>query len=153
MTMIRYILKQNKNKKSNAFGKYYAYPVIEETVGLDALADHMSNHNTPFSKGAITGMLTDMVECIKELLLEGKNVKLPDLAIFSIGIKNAKGGADSEEDFTVTSNIKTVKLRARATGELTAKSLDLDANLKRATVTTKKPAASTSTSEPDPENP
>jgi len=31
----------------------------------------MSNHNTPFSKGAIKGMLTDMVVCIKELLLEG----------------------------------------------------------------------------------
>lgn len=136
MTMIRYILKQNKNKKSNAFGKYYAYPVIEETVGLDALADHMSNHNTPFSKGAITGMLTDMVECIKELLLEGKNVKLPDLAIFSIGIKNRPGGAAAPEDFTSSGNILGVKLRARATGELTPKSLDLDATLKKATVVT-----------------
>ena len=132
MTMIRYILKQNKNKKSNAFGKYYAYPVIEETVGLDALADHMSNHNTPFSKGAITGMLTDMVECIKELLLEGKNVKLPDLAIFSIGIKNDSGAEDSEE-FSVSKNIKSVKLRARATGELISTNLNLVASLKKAT--------------------
>ena len=132
MTMIRYILKQNKNKKSNAFGKYYAYPVIEETVGLDALADHMSNHNTPFSKGAITGMLTDMVECIKELLLEGKNVKLPDLAIFSIGIKN-DGGAEDSEEFSVSKNIKSVKLRARATGELISTNLNLVASLKKAT--------------------
>ena len=30
--MIKYILKQNKNKKSSAFGKYYAYPVVEETI-------------------------------------------------------------------------------------------------------------------------
>ena len=134
--MILYVLKQNKNSKSAAFGKYFAYPVIEETINLDALAEHMSNHNTPYSKGAIKGMLTDMVSCIKELLLEGKNVKIADLAIFSLGIKN-NGGAVSEDVFTVSKHIKGVKLRARATGELIAKSLNLEATLKKASATTK----------------
>ncbi|MBR1655530.1 MAG: hypothetical protein IJ698_03825, partial [Prevotella sp.] len=103
---------------------------------LDGLAEHMSNHNTPYSKGAIKGMLTDMVGCIKELLLEGKNVKIADLAIFSLGIKN-NGGAVSEEAFSVSKNIKGVKLRARATGELIAKSLNLEATLKKASATSK----------------
>ena len=134
--MILYVLKQNKNSKSAAFGKWFAFPVIEETIDLDALAEHMSNHNTPYSKGAIKGMLTDMVSCIKELLLEGKNVKIADLAIFSLGIKN-NGGAVSEEAFTVSKNIKGVKLRARATGELIAKNLNLEATLKKASATTK----------------
>ena len=134
--MILYVLKQNKNSKSAAYGKFFAYPVIEETIDLDALADHMSNHNTPYSKGAIKGMLTDMVGCIKELLLEGKNVKIADLAIFSLGIKN-NCGAVSEEAFTVSKNIKGVKLRARATGELISKSLNLEATLKKASATTK----------------
>ena len=134
--MILYVLKQNKNSKSAAFGKWFAFPVIEETIDLDALAEHMSNHNTPYSKGAIKGMLTDMVGCIKELLLEGKNVKIADLAIFSLGIKN-NGGAASEEVFSVSKNIKGVKLRARATGELIAKSLNLEATLKKASATTK----------------
>ena len=134
--MILYVLKQNKNRKSPAFGKWFAFPVIEETIDLDALAEHMSNHNTPYSKGAIKGMLTDMVSCIKELLLEGKNVKIADLAIFSLGIKN-NGGAVSEDVFTVSKHIKGVKLRARATGELIAKSLNLEATLKKASATTK----------------
>ena len=134
--MILYVLKQNKNRKSPAFGKWFAFPVIEETIDLDALAEHMSSHNTPYSKGAIKGMLTDMVSCIKELLLEGKNVKIADLAIFSLGIKN-NGGAVSEDVFTVSKNIKGVKLRARATGELIAKSLNLEATLKKASATTK----------------
>ena len=134
--MILYVLKKNKNSKSAAYGKYFAYPVIEETINLDALAEHMSNHNTPYSKGAIKGMLTDMVSCIKELLLEGKNVKIADLAIFSLGIKN-NGGATSEDTFTVSKNIKGVKLRARATGELIAKSLNLEATLKKASATSK----------------
>lgn len=134
--MILYVLKQNKNSKSAAYGKFFAYPVIEETIDLDALAEHMSNHNTPYSKGAIKGMLTDMVSCIKELLLEGKNVKIADLAIFSLGIKN-NGGSVSEDVFTVSKNIKGVKLRARATGELIAKSLNLEATLKKASATSK----------------
>ena len=134
--MILYVLKQNKNSKSAAFGKFFAYPVIEETVTLDGLAEHMSSHNTPYSKGAIKGMLTDMVSCIKELLLEGKNVKIADLAIFSLGIKN-NGGAVSEDVFNVLKNIKGVKLRARATGDLIAKSLNLEATLKKASATSK----------------
>ncbi len=85
---------------------------------------------------AIKGMLTDMVSCIKELLLEGKNVKIADLAIFSLGIKN-NCGAVSEEVFTVSKNIKGVRLRARATGELIAKSLNLEATLKKASATSK----------------
>ena len=134
--MILYVLKQNKNEKSSAYQKWFAYPVIEETIELDGLAEHMSNHNTPFSKGAIKGMLTDMVSCIKELLLEGKNVKISDLAIFSLGIKNA-GGATVPDDFSVSRNIRGVKLRARATGELSATSINLEATLKKATATTK----------------
>ena len=134
--MILYVLRQNTNSNSKAYGKWFAYPVIEETVTLDGLAEHMANHNTPFSKGAIKGMLTDMVGCIKELLLEGKNVKIADLAIFSLGIKN-NGGAESVEEFNVSKNIKGVKLRSRATGVLIAKSLNLVANLKKASATTK----------------
>ena len=72
-----------------------------------------------------------MIQCIKELLLQGMNVKIDDLAIFSLGIKN-KLAAATEEDFTVSKNIEGVKLKARATGELMSKSLNLDATLKKA---------------------
>ena len=132
--MILYTLRKNNDMMSKSYGKYYAYPVIEETLELDELAKHMANHNTPFSEGAIKGVLADMVSCIKELILEGKNVKIADLAIFSVGIKNA-GGAATPEEFSVAKNIQGVKFRARATGELTAKNLNLEATLKRATAT------------------
>ena len=130
--MIRYILRKIKNDQSPVFNRWFAYPVGEETVNLSNLAKHMASHNTPFSAGVIKGLLTDMINCIKELLLEGKNVKIDDLAIFSLGIKNRKGGAESEDQFTVTQNIEGVKFRARATGELMAKNLNLEASMKKA---------------------
>lgn len=130
--MVRYILKQIKITGNKCFGKWFAKNVVEETIDLDALAEHMSTHNSPYSKGVIKGLLTDMIGCIKELLLEGKNVKIDDLAIFSLGIKN-KEMAAKEEDFTVSKNIGGVKLKARATGDLMSKSLNLEATLKKAT--------------------
>ncbi len=151
--MVRYILKQIKISSSRAYGKWFAKNVVEETVDLDGLAGHMSSHNSVYSKGVIKGLLTDMIGCIKELLLEGKNVKIDDLAIFSLGIKN-KLTADTEEAFTVTKNIEGVKLRARATGELMSKSLKLDATLKRAKYINGKLATEgEGGSDPNPDNP
>ena len=99
--MLLYVLKLNQNAKMpEAYGKYYAYPVITQTVGIDGLAEHMASHNTPFSKGAIKGMITDMVSCIKELTLQGFAVKIDDLAIFSIGIRNKEGAASEKEFIT-----------------------------------------------------
>ena len=134
--MILIKLAKNKNKTiKEAYGKYYARPVVTETIGIDELAEHMSSHNTPFSKGAIKGLLTDMVSCVKELVLQNKAVKIDNLAIFSIGIRN-KEGAASEKEFTITKNIAGLKLRARGTGEFKASSLNLDASLKKATAVT-----------------
>ena len=130
--MLLYIVKQNNNEKMpETYGKYYAYPVVTQTYDSDMLADHMASHNTPFSKGAIKGMITDMVSCIKELTLQGFAVKIDDLAIFTCGIIN-KEGARTKEEFTVQKNIESVKLRARATGELVSDKLKLDATLKKA---------------------
>ena len=130
--MILYKVTKNNNEKiPEAYGKYYARPVITQTIDITGLADHLAEHNTGFSPGATRGLLTDMVRCVKELVLKGIAVKIDDLAIFSIGIRTKKG-ADTEKEFSVAKNIEGVKLRARATGSLTNSKLDLDATLKNA---------------------
>lgn len=139
--MIKYVLKQNKNKKSLAFGKWYAFPVVEETMDLAELAKHMEEHNTGFTEAMCLGMMTAMVKCIKEQLLAGKNVKIDNLAIFSVGICN-KEGAKTEAEFTAANNIAGVKLRARATGTLSNANLNSSASVKKASV-----VSSASTSE------
>ena len=62
---------------------WFARAMVTQTIDLEQLAEHMANHNTPYSKGAILGVLTDMVNCIRELVLDGNAVKIPNLAIFS----------------------------------------------------------------------
>ena len=139
--MIKYVLKQNKNKKSLAFDKWYAFPVVEETMDLAGLAKHMEEHNTGFTEAMCLGMMIAMVKCIKEQLLAGKNVKIDNLAIFSVGIRN-KEGAKTEAEFTAANNIAGVKLRARATGTLSNANLNSSASVKKASV-----VSSASTSE------
>lgn len=144
--MIRIVLYQNTNQKiAEAYGKWFPRVVSDETIGLEELAAHMASHNTPYSKGAILGMLTDAAACTKELLLLGKNVKFADIAIFSLGLK-VKGGAPTKENYNVGKYILGLKLRARATGELKTENLDTSIKLiNLASPATEKPG--------NPENP
>ena len=127
--MILYRKYQIKGENDPRQGLWYARPVINETLDIEALARHMSKHNTPFSPGVIKGVLADMVACIKELVLDGKNVKLDDLAIFSVGIVSDHGAASAAE-FKVAEHVAGLKLRARATGELSNAKINLEATLR-----------------------
>lgn len=126
--MIRYKVYQNKIQGSASYGLWFARTAYDETVGLEKLAEHMANHNTPYSQGCIHGVLRDMVNCIKELVLDGKAVKLDDLAIFSAGISTT--GAKTAKEFSVAGNVRNVHLRARATGKLRTAALTSEAKKK-----------------------
>ena len=111
-------------------GVWIGRAVINQTYDLDMLAEHMANHNTPCSKGTIYGVLTDMVNCIRELVLDGNAVKIPNLAIFSAGLTTK--GANSREDFLPSRNILSAHLRARSTGDFTRAELTSAAQMQEA---------------------
>ena len=95
--MLHYKLYQNKSKGNKAYGMWFARAMVTQTIDLEQLAEHMANHNTPYSKGAILGVLTDMVNCIRELVLDGNAVKIPNLAIFSLSPYDPKRNAVETE--------------------------------------------------------
>lgn len=136
--MIKYVLRPEIVSKAYA-GKtpaLYARAIVTENVDLTGLSKHMANHNSPYSAGVIKGVLTDMVSCIKELILEGKSVKIDDLAIFTAGIVNKRlpsaERCTHEEDYSVSKYVEGIKLRARGTGAFMRTTLSLDASLERA---------------------
>ena len=126
--MLKYKLYQDKRDGSTTQGKWYARVAVDETVDLDGLAKHMAAHHSPYSEGLITGILKDMIACVRELALDGKAVKIPDLAIFSLGLKTKP--ADTPEEFTASGNVESIKLRSRATGVFTRSQLRLAAQVK-----------------------
>ena len=124
MATIKYRIYKN-NSMAGEKGKYYARAYHDETVGLEELAKHMSEHNTPYSKGTIHGVLKDMVACVRELLLDSKKVKLDNLAIFSIGLTSKP--AESPMTFRPSTHIVKATSNALGTGEISKKQLDMDA--------------------------
>ena len=96
----------NPNDKEAA-PMWYAKAVQDRTIDFEALVTHMSEHNSPYSRGVIHGVLTDMLDCVKELLLDGKSVRLGDLGLFSVGIRSK--GALTREKWAVASHLKGVK--------------------------------------------
>ena len=136
--MIKYVLSRGIVPKQYAgmTAPLYARPIVTDNVDLTELSKHMANHNSPYSAGVIKGVLTDMVSCIKELILEGKSVKIDDLAIFTAGIVNKRLPAEErcthEEDYNASKYIEGIKLRARGTGAFLRTTLSLDATLERA---------------------
>ena len=107
--MVERINPQNKEEDP----KWYAKAVQDRTVDFEALCTHMSEHNSPYSRGVIHGVLTDMLDCVKELVLDGKSVRLGDLGLFSVGLKTK--GALTREMWTVASHRKGVTLNVRNT--------------------------------------
>lgn len=93
---------------------YHLRSISTEVIDLDGLAAHMASHNSPYSKGTIYGILTDMVACIRELTLASKSVKIPNLAIFSLGIRTGAVKDIKKLDATA---IRSAYIKARGTGE------------------------------------
>ena len=87
--------------------KAYGTAQVSEVINIDKFAEHMAQHNSPFSKGAIAGILTDAVACLREMMLEGKKVNLGDLGGFYCELQTE--GAKTTDEFSAA-NIKAVNV-------------------------------------------
>ena len=67
---------------------WYATVVTDREMNFEEFVDHISSHNSPYSRGTVHGVMMDMLDCLKELILDGKSVRLGDLGFFSIGMKS-----------------------------------------------------------------
>jgi hypothetical protein len=143
--MLKINLYKNNNMNSENYGNYYGRVESNEVLSLNDLAQHMSDHNTPYSRGVIKGVLTDMVRCIRELVLDGYGVKLDDLAIFKPAISS--DGVAKPADYDLGTNVKSVRLLCQATGTMRRGELKKVASLGFSTYSKKlrEPAPGTNT--------
>ena len=110
--IMSYVLKKMQNVKSPVNNRWFAYVNSNGILSTRGLANHMVDHGMT-NKSDVLAMLSKLSECIPELVAQGYSVKLDSIGIFYPVIANAKGGADSVEDFSVTKNIAGVRFRFR----------------------------------------
>lgn len=75
-------LRQNKNDKSPAYGKYFPEVDVQKTLSLRGFAKHMTDHGSVYGRDLIEGVLIKITECLPELISQGIPVQLGNLGTF-----------------------------------------------------------------------
>lgn len=92
---------------ADAAQKAYAKAQVSEIMPFGKFVKHIADHNGVFTRGTVKGVVSDMCECLVEMLLEGKKVQLAELGNFWISL--ASEGAEDLKKFT-ENNITTVNI-------------------------------------------
>ncbi|MDO4956022.1 MAG: DNA-binding protein [Bacteroidales bacterium] len=87
--------------------KAYANAQYSDVMTIEKFAKHIATHGCVYSRADISAILYLAVDCMRELLLEGKKIRLGDLGDFSVNIQSK--GAESAEKFT-SQNITAVNV-------------------------------------------
>ena len=113
MSKILYEVYQNdiKDSESVMYGKWYARLKSIETLSIEKLAKHISEHGSVFTADVVEGVMKKFKTCLLEMLLESKKVKIAGLGTFYLTCECQKGGADKESDFNVAQHLKALHIR------------------------------------------
>lgn len=87
--------------------KAYANIQLAGHFNTEDLCEHIISHNGTYTEGTVTGVLTDMVKCIRELLLQGYSIQVGALGRLEPSIKST--GAVSIDKFS-EDNIEELNL-------------------------------------------
>ena len=86
-------LRQNKNSKSSAYGKYYPEVDQQQTLSLRGFAQHMVDHGCLYTRNIVEGVLNQICNCLPEVVSQGVGVKLGSLGTFYPTAQVKKNGA------------------------------------------------------------
>ena len=93
-----------KTEKQNAF----AISQYTDVMTIVKFAKHITSHGSVYSRADISAILYMAVDCMREMLLEGKKIRLGDLGDFSLLLSSK--GAETADKFTAQ-NITNVKVQ------------------------------------------
>ena len=88
-------LRQNKNEAAEHFGKWYPEVDTKTPLDLKGFCAHMTEHGKLADYQMVVLVVQQVVECMKELVLQGQPVKLEGLGTFGPSLESKKGGASS----------------------------------------------------------
>ena len=91
---------------------WYATAVTDREMSFDEFVEHIASHNSPYSRGVVNGVLMDTLDCLQELILDGKSVRFSDLGLFSLGM-SSKG--ETTKKAVTAQSIEDVHLIVRNT--------------------------------------
>lgn len=88
--------------------KAYAKSQYTNILTLDKFADHIAGHGSKYNRADIYAVLMQTVDCMREMLLEGKRIEMGDLGVFSVSIQSQ--GAESLDAFNPALHIEQLNV-------------------------------------------
>ena len=85
----------------------FAVAQYAEVMPIEKFAKHIATHGCVYSRADISAILYMAVDCMRELLLDGKKIRLGDLGDFSVSLSSR--GATDAQSFSAQ-NISDVKV-------------------------------------------
>jgi len=76
----------------------FAVAQYAEVMTIEKFARHIATHGCVYSRADISAILYLAVDCMREMLLEGRKIRLGDLGDFSVALSSK--GAESAKKFT-----------------------------------------------------
>lgn len=139
-------LRKNQNQYNSGYGKYYAEADTKEPLNLKGFAKHISDHGKLVTYDLAQLVLKNIVDCLKEMALQGQPVKLDGFGTFSPVIesdgKKAKESVEAALAEGLDNLIAGVHLRFTPENskgeELTSRALKEECTFKAAYVVTSK---------------
>lgn len=105
--IVQYVTYQD-NRKEVGTHKYYARAVHNTIIDSNQLSERIQR-NCSIKVSDVRAVLTELSEVMKDELQNSNRVKLDGFGTFYINVRST--GAESEEEFTATDNIKGCKVR------------------------------------------
>ena len=96
----------------DAAKKAYANAQYSQVMTLDKFCYHIASHGCVYSRADIQAILILAVDCLREQLLNGQQIQMGDLGVFSNSIRSL--GAHSMAEFTVDNITEVNVLGLRA---------------------------------------
>ncbi len=123
--------RKNTNSKSLAFGKWYVEVLNSDPISTRALLDHIMSHGLGIPRSIVQAVLTQVAECLTELMLQGQPVKLDGFGTFkfsatSRGVTQLTSGMNPRDDLkglglvVIPDNTELDKLTSKANLERAA---------------------------------
>ena len=109
-------LYKNTVTDSKYYGMYYPRIFKRDGLNLKGFARHISEHGSLVDYKLAVLVLQNIVECLKEMMIQGIPVKLDGLGIFSPGLQSSKGGSESIEGFDPSTMIEGIRINFRPEG-------------------------------------
>ena len=139
-------LRKNNNRENNGYGKYYAEADTKEPLNLKGFARHIAEHGKLVNYPLAVLVVQNIVECLKEMMLQGQPVKLDGFGTFTPIIESdgTKATTTVEGSLEVGIDVLIAGVHIRFTPEnkkgeqLTSRALKKECEFKAAYVITSK---------------